>query len=281
MARGPKKHLKRLAAPKSWLLAKMGGVFAPKPRAGAHAQRECLPLLLLLRNRLKYAFTAREATLILKQRLVKVDGLARTDVRYPAGFSDVISIEKTNEHFRLLFDTKGRFVVHPVSEEEATYKLCKVTKKGKATQGVPFIQTNDGRYIRYPHPDIKVNDTVKVNLKTGRVTKHVHFAVGNLAMVTGGHNQGRIGEIINREAHPGSFEIIHLRDVAGNTFTTRAGNVFVIGQGHTSLITLPKDKGIRLNIVEERKRIFQMMKKSKKQGVTGKSSKKTEDKKEE
>lgn len=27
MARGPKKHLKRLAAPKHWMLAKQGGIF--------------------------------------------------------------------------------------------------------------------------------------------------------------------------------------------------------------------------------------------------------------
>ncbi len=27
MARGPKKHLKRLAAPKHWMLSKLGGIF--------------------------------------------------------------------------------------------------------------------------------------------------------------------------------------------------------------------------------------------------------------
>lgn len=27
MARGPKKHLKRIRAPKSWMMDKMGGVF--------------------------------------------------------------------------------------------------------------------------------------------------------------------------------------------------------------------------------------------------------------
>ena len=34
------------------------------------------------------------------QRLVKVDGKVRTDTTYPAGFMDVIQIEKTEEHFR-------------------------------------------------------------------------------------------------------------------------------------------------------------------------------------
>ncbi|CAN6831812.1 unnamed protein product [Brassica oleracea] len=59
-ARGMKKHLKRLNAPKHWMLDKLGGAFAPKPSSGPHKSRECLPLVLIIRNRLKYALTYRE-----------------------------------------------------------------------------------------------------------------------------------------------------------------------------------------------------------------------------
>lgn len=46
-----------------------------------------LPTLqIFLRNKLKYALTGREVTLIVAQRLVKVDGKVRTDNTYPAGF---------------------------------------------------------------------------------------------------------------------------------------------------------------------------------------------------
>ena len=38
-------------------------------------------------------------------------------------FTDVITIDKTNESFRILYDVKGRFVVHRIKAEEA-----KVTK---------------------------------------------------------------------------------------------------------------------------------------------------------
>ena len=61
------------------------------------------------------------------QRLIKVDGKVRTDSTFPCGFMDVISIDKTDEHFRLVLDTKGRFVVHRISKEEAAYKLCRVS----------------------------------------------------------------------------------------------------------------------------------------------------------
>jgi small subunit ribosomal protein S4e len=32
---------------------------------------------------------------------------------------DVISIPKVNEHYRLLFDIKGRYTVHPIKADEA------------------------------------------------------------------------------------------------------------------------------------------------------------------
>lgn len=77
--------MKRLAAPKHWLLDKLTGVWAPKPSAGPHKTRECMPLIVFLRNRLRYALTGNEVKFIVKQRLVKVDGRVRTDVTYPAG----------------------------------------------------------------------------------------------------------------------------------------------------------------------------------------------------
>lgn len=85
-ARGPKKHLKRLHAPKAWMLDKLGGVYAPRPSTGPHKLRESLPLVIFLRNRLKYALTNCEVKKIVMQRTIKVDGKVRTDPNYPAGF---------------------------------------------------------------------------------------------------------------------------------------------------------------------------------------------------
>jgi len=41
-------------------------------------------------------------------------------------------------------------------QEEAGYKLLKVTRQQVGKGGVPYIATHDGRTIRYPDPDIKV-----------------------------------------------------------------------------------------------------------------------------
>ncbi|KAK2089100.1 40S ribosomal protein S4, X isoform [Saguinus oedipus] len=149
MARGPKNHLKQVAAPKHWMLDKLTAVFAPRPSTGPHKLRECLPLIIFLRNGLKYALTGGEVKKICMQRFIKIDG-------------------KTGENFRLIYDTKGRFAVHRVTPEQAKYKLCKVRKISVGTKGIPHLVTHDARTIRYPDSLIKVNDTIQTDLETGR-----------------------------------------------------------------------------------------------------------------
>jgi len=261
MARGPKKHLKRLNAPKHWMLDKMGGTWAPRPSTGPHKLRECLPLVLVLRNRLKYALTKKEVQQILMQRLVKVDGKVRTDVNYPCGFMDVISIDKTDEHFRMLYDAKGRFVLHRLNMRgskqagENAFKLCRVLRVAVGAKGVPYITTHDGRTIRYPDPLAKNHDVVKVDLETGKAGDVVKFETGGTCIVTKGQNQGRIGTIIGREKHVGSFEIVHAKDSKGRTFATRIMNVFPLsGKDDEPMVSLPRGKGVRDNILEERKK---------------------------
>jgi len=252
MGRGPKKHLKRLNAPKHWMLDKLTGTYAPRPSPGPHKLRECLPLVIFLRNRLKYALNKREVNSILMQRLVKVDGKVRTDTTYPTGFMDVIAVEKTGENFRLVYDVKGRFTVHRITNEEAKYKLCKVKRVQVGAKGIPVLVTHDGRTIRYPDPLIKVNDTVKYDIDTGKISDFLKFEVGNIAMVTGGRNLGRVGIITHRERHHGGFDIVHVKDALDRQFATRMTNVFVIGKGDKSWISLPRGRGIKLTISEER-----------------------------
>lgn len=49
----------------------------------------------------------------------------------------------------------------------------------------------------------------------------VVFFAGNLCMITGGRNLGRVGTVVSRERHPGSFDIVHIKDAVGHIFATR------------------------------------------------------------
>jgi small subunit ribosomal protein S4e len=252
MARGPKKHLKRIAAPKSWLLDKTGGNQAIRPSQGPHKLRESIPLSIVVQNRLKYALNGREAKMIMndKEGNVLVDGKIRRDEKFPAGFMDVITLKKTGENFRVLYDIKGKFVLRSIKSEEAKFKLCKIKRKEMGPNRVPYVVTHDGRTIRYPHPDINAHDTIKLDVETGKILDVIKFETGNLVYTLQGNNIGRVGVLTSRDRHLGGFDIVHVRDARGHTFATRIGNIFVIGKGKNPLISLPKDKGIYLTPVE-------------------------------
>jgi len=99
--------------------------------------------------------------------------------------------------------------------------------------------------IRYPDPAIKVNDTVKIDLTTGKISDFIRFDTGVIAMATGGRNMGRVGVITHRERHDGGFNIVHIKDAIDNEFATRESNVFVIGR-EKPWISLPKGKGVKV-----------------------------------
>jgi len=254
MGTGNKKHMKRVSAPKSWVLNKLGGVFAPKPCSGPHKARESLPLILFLRNKLKYALNGKDVKKILNQRLVQIDGKIRTDHNFPAGFMDVITIKKTGEYFRVLYDAQAKFSVHRITADEAKYKLCRVKKICRGKHGIPYCSTHDGRTIRYPDPALKVHDSIQVDLDSGKITDILKFEEGCMAMVTRGHNLGRVGLITKRERHPGSFGVVKIKDSLGNVFCTRLNNVFIIGKGNKPYISLPHGKGVRLTPTQQRDR---------------------------
>ena len=234
------------------MLDKLSGTYAPRPSAGPHKLRESLPLIVFLRNRLKYALNGREVKAILMQEHVKLDGKVRTDSTYPAGFMDVITLEATNENFRLVYDVKGRFTVHRITGEEASYKLGKVKRVALGKRGIPYVVTHDGRTIRYPDPLIRANDTVKIDIATGKAGDILKFDLGAMVMITKGHNCGRVGTLMHVEKHDGSFSIVTVKDAKGNTFATRLGNVFIIGSGSKPQVTLPKGRGIKKTIIQER-----------------------------
>merc|ERR1712232_721042 len=185
------------------------------------------------------------------ERSVKVDGKVRTDHNFPAGLMDVVEIDKSNDKFRLLLDTKGRFVLSRISAEDAQWKHCRVTKVYFGPKGIPTCTTHDGRTIRFPDPDTKVNDTIKVDIASGKMIDLIKFGLGTSVMVVKGNNAGRVGTLTHVEKHDGSFDIVTVRDSKGHVFSTRLQNTFVLG-ATKSTVVLPKGKGVKKTIMDEK-----------------------------
>ena len=119
--KGPRRHLKRFSAPAYWPISKKAYVFTIKPKPGPHPIDRSIPLLILIRDELKYAETATEARKIIKEGKIKVDGKTCREPRRTIGLMDVIEIPKMGEYYRILPHPQKGLIPYKISQEEATY----------------------------------------------------------------------------------------------------------------------------------------------------------------
>lgn len=99
-------------------------------------------------------------------------------------------------------------------------------------------------------------------MTTGEIEQVIKFENFCTLYIKGGNNIGRVGTMLSVEHHPGSYEIVHVKDANGHIFATRLANAFVIGQKEKPMITLPKGNGILLSMTEERERRLRYTKKA-------------------
>jgi len=97
-----------------------------------------------------------------------------------------------------------------------------------------------------------------------KVLETFEWMNGACVMIIGGRNIGRVGILQKMEKHPGSFDIVHVKDTAGHEFATRRENLFVIGKGNKPAVRLPPGKGVKLDVVTDRELRLQRMSNPKK-----------------
>lgn len=191
-----KRHLTRLTAPESWPIQRKGIKWITRPSPGPHALENCIPLNLVIKSILKYAKTTKEVKKILDEGKILVDKKARKDFRFPMGIMDVLEIPQTKEHFRILYTSKGKFMVHKISAEESKSKPSKIISKkiikGKKVQ----LNLYDGKNLIVDKDGFKVNDTLILSMDAKpTIKKHLKFEKGALVYLVEGKYKGMSGTI--------------------------------------------------------------------------------------
>lgn len=249
MPSGGHRHCKRLAAPSSWGLEKTGGKFAVRLMPGAHNKALSIPLKYIVSRFLKLAKTNKEITYILSNKMIEVNGKPVTNAKAPVGLFDVVTVKKTNSHYRLLFSTTRKFKIHKISAEESAFRLTKVSKK-EIVDEVPFTRTLDGYNFKFVDPSVSVSDTVKVDIKTNKVVDFLKFEADKIAFVYSGSNTGRVGVIKRVEKLCDGKVFIYLTDANEKNFTVLESKAIVIGDKDSLWMSLDESAGIKLDEYE-------------------------------
>ncbi len=200
---GGSRSLKRLNTPKFLQIKRKHGKFFITPSPGPHPSRFCLPLLHIVRDLLEIVDNHREAKKLIGLGNFKVDGKVVKDRTFPVGLMDVLSITKTNTHYRVLPDSHHGLILHEIPEAESTFKLCRITQKTTLKGGNIQLNLHDGRNIfirvkdpKNPKEDIyKRMDVLKITIPEQEILKVLKFKEGNLAIIISGKNIGQLGKV--------------------------------------------------------------------------------------
>lgn len=233
-----KKHLKRLAAPRTWMLKRKENTWTVKPRPGPHSQEKSYPLLLVIRDILGYANTSREVKIILNEGNILVNGKIKKDPKFPVGLMDIIEIPKTKENFIVVYNKTRKISLLKISKKETSSRLCKIVDKHLIKGGHTQLNLHDGTnyYIKKTNTKTTTKDkyqtkaTILIDLKKGTITDHIPFKEGNLGLIIGGSHMGEIAKIekirIMKSSRPNVVELSN----ENKKFQTIDENIFMIGE---------------------------------------------------
>ncbi len=234
-------RLKRGASPRTWPVARKGTKWIQRPRPGPHPQTESLPLVLVLREGLKIVQSAREARLLLREGSIRVDGKVVKDPARGVGLMDVLTLATDPPRdYRVLKDRHGRLTLLSIPRSEASFKLGRVRGKHSLPGGKLALNLHDGRnLVVEPGSDIRVGDSVRVELPGQKILQRLPLAPSALAFISGGSHVGELARVDRVEVLTSSQpNRIHFKE----GFFTIKDYVFVVGQDQ-ALVTLPEGLG--------------------------------------
>ena len=229
-------HLKRLVAPRSWIIARKERTWTTKPMPGKHSLEGAIPISTILRDYLKVCDNNREARIIINDGAVMIDQRIVRDPKTAVGLMDVVSIPLMKIQMRTMLDKRGRIQFVPIKTTEAKWKLLRVEDKTTVRKGKTQLNLHDGTNI-LSEEKVKTGDVIQVSLPDFKIKKVLPLKKGAQALITGGAHVGSIskitGEKVTRSTKPNL--------VMYKEFQTIRPYSFVVGD-KKAIIALPEVK---------------------------------------
>lgn len=184
-------HIKRNTIPKSWPVPRKGTPYVVKPN---FEFERGMPLLVVLRDVLKIAGTAKEVQKMINMKAILVNNKPVKEAKHGVVLFDTITFPLTKKSYRLEMDERGKFDLRELKDGESTKKISKIINKkmlkGKKVQ----INLLDGRNI-LSNEKCKTNDSVIVNFSNGKIEKVLPLQEKAGVLVFDGKHAGEKGVV--------------------------------------------------------------------------------------
>ncbi|MCP4762806.1 MAG: 30S ribosomal protein S4e [archaeon] len=234
-----KRHTKRYNTTKYTHINKKEGKFFMNALPGPHPKRFCLPLAHILRDILQVIDNNREASKIIKEGKVLVDGKVQKKTKFPVGLMDVVEIPDLGKSYRILPKLKQGLVPIEISAKEKNFKLCKINNKTTVKDGHIQLNLHDGRNIvinikdpKKPSEDkYKTMGVLKIEIPSQEIKDYYELKVNAPILVISGKNLGRSGVVTKIEKRFGpNASIINIKVSDEEIHETAYNYSFVIGK---------------------------------------------------
>ena len=251
--KGSTRHQKRLSAPIVYPIMRKHGTFTIRSHPPRFSKEYSIPLGVVVRDIFGYTNNYRETKKALQEGVIKIDGKIRKSVKFAVCPMDNIEITSTSEQFRVTpFSGRRKLTLHPISEDELTWKLLQVKGKKKIRGDKIVLSFHDGRSLIWDEEnkskDVNIDEilpgsSVKFDLNEKKVLEHYPFAVNSTVVILGGHSTGTSGNIQSIEKRYGRYKSIILIQTDTGNIRTSSENIFITGKGNSS-IDIPVSKGV-------------------------------------
>jgi len=242
-------HQKRLSAPKILPIPRKEHKFTVKTMPGPHPKERAIPLLIIVRDILKYCSTYREAKSIIARKEIYVDGRPIRHHQFPVGVMDVITVPRLKHAFRVLPTLGEKLTLHPIAEDEAQFKIVRINGKRLVKGGKLQLNSHDGRSFLFDLSDVRrdkklkkysVGDSLKISLPDQEILEHLPLKEGMFGLIVFGKNMGKVGKI--EKITPGTAFQKPLVTLSydGHEVTTLLEYMIIIGKDEPE-ITLPEE----------------------------------------
>ena len=214
-------HKKRITIAKTWLIPRTGTKYVAFSMSD---NNKSMPLIIALRDSLKFVKTKRELKLLLNSKQILVNGKIVREINYPVNLFDSITLIPAKKSYREVLKAK-KIGFEEVSEKESTEKIYKVIGKkilpGKKIQ----INLSDGKNI-LSSEKINTGDFIVLDNLKNKILKIKQLKEGEDVIITAGKHIGKTGKIKKIEEQ-GERKIAEL-DSKHEKIRTEAKNLFLI-----------------------------------------------------
>ena len=221
-------HLIRHSAPKGWPISRSERRFTTRPSPGPHKLDQCITLNLLIKEILNQSETTRETKNLLHQGHFLIDKRKVQNHKFPVGIFDIIEMPKLKQAHRVFQKKDGSFITRPIKSEDSSIKPCKVVGKTILKKGKIQLNLFDGKNRLTENKDIKVNDSILLDLEKDKISSHLKFEKGAKVYITDGKYMGNIGIVEEIKEEKNNSRVI--LKIGKDKVETTTDYAFVIGK---------------------------------------------------